>query len=158
MKLSRLLMAISGSMLFSFATAADNADLLKPFPEATADETRYVIELPKLPNEENVKVQLIAGKTVEVDCNRQSFGGEISEENIEGWGYSFYKISELVGPMTTLMGCPEDSKHDAFVPMQDSPLVRYNSNLPLVIYAPKDVEVKYRIWQADVLEMNAPEK
>lgn len=157
MKLSKFLMAISGAMLFSVA-AANDAEALKPFPEATADETRYVIELPKLANEEAVKVQLIAGKTIEVDCNLQSFGGQISEETVEGWGYGYYKVSDLTGPMSTLMGCPEDSKHDAFVQMQDSPLVRYNSKLPLVIYAPKDVEVKYRIWQADVLKIDAPSK
>lgn len=28
-------------------------------------------------------------------------------------------------------------------------LLRYNSKLPIVIYAPKDMEVKYRIWKAD---------
>ena len=154
MKLSRLLMTISGAMLISI-TAANGSDILKPFPAASKGETRYVIELPTLANEDAVKVQLIAGKTIEVDCNYQSFGGKISEENLEGWGYSFYKISDLMGPMSTLMGCPEDSKHDAFVTMQDSPLIRYNSKLPIVIYAPEDVSVKYRIWQADVLEMDA---
>ncbi len=27
-------------------------------------------------------------------------------------------------------------------------LLRYNSKLPIVVYAPKDVEVRYRIWSA----------
>jgi ecotin len=26
--------------------------------------------------------------------------------------------------------------------------VRYNSKLPIVVYAPTDVEVRYRIWSA----------
>jgi ecotin len=26
--------------------------------------------------------------------------------------------------------------------------VRYNSRLPLVIFAPTDVEVRYRVWRA----------
>lgn len=157
MKLSKLLMAISGSMLISVATA-NTTDILKPFPAAEADETRYVIELPQLADEDAVKVQLIAGKTIEVDCNVQRFGGEISEQDLEGWGYNFYKVSELTGPMSTMMACEDESKHDAFVSMNDMPLIRYNSKLPIVIYAPKDVEVKYRIWQADVLEMKALEK
>lgn len=157
MKLSRLVMAISGAMLFSVATA-NTTDILKPFPAAEANETRYVIELPKLADEDNVKVQLIAGKTIEVDCNNHRFGGEISEENLEGWGYNFYRVSELTGPMSTLMGCGEESKHDEFVTMGDSPLIRYNSKLPIVIYAPKDVTVKYKIWQADVLELEAIKK
>lgn len=157
MKLSRLVMAISGAMLFSVATA-NSTDELKAFPAAKDHEIRYVIELPKLADEENVKVQLIAGKTIEVDCNRQSFGGSIREENLEGWGYNFYTVSELIGPMSTLMGCPEGSKHDEFVAMSEMPLIRYNSKLPIVIYAPKDVTVKYKIWQANVLELEAAEK
>jgi ecotin len=28
-------------------------------------------------------------------------------------------------------------------------LVRYNSRLPLVIYVPEGVEVRYRVWRAD---------
>jgi len=28
-------------------------------------------------------------------------------------------------------------------------LIRYNSLLPIVVYAPKGVEVRYRIWCAD---------
>jgi ecotin len=27
-------------------------------------------------------------------------------------------------------------------------LIRYNSRLPLVVYAPEGVEVRYRIWTA----------
>lgn len=57
--------------------------------------------------------------------------------------------------MSTLMACLDDTKHEAFVSMQDAPLIRYNSKLPVVIYAPEDVTVKYRIWQADVLELDA---
>jgi len=28
-------------------------------------------------------------------------------------------------------------------------LIRYNSRLPIVVYVPEDVEVRYRIWSAD---------
>lgn len=154
MKLSRLLVTLSCALMFSFASA-NSADTLKPFPAAEEGSVRYVIELPELSDESAVKVQLIAGKTIEVDCNRQSFGGNFAEENLEGWGYSYYNISELTGPMTTLMACGDDAKHEEFVAMQDSPLVRYNSKLPIVIYAPEDVTVKYRIWQANILENDA---
>ena len=27
-------------------------------------------------------------------------------------------------------------------------LIRYNSRLPIVVYAPEDYEIKYRIWTA----------
>jgi ecotin len=28
-------------------------------------------------------------------------------------------------------------------------LIRYNSRLPVVVYVPEGVEVRYRIWRAD---------
>ncbi len=47
------------------------------------------------------------------------------------------------------MACPDDSRKQAFVQVGGEPqLVRYNSKLPLVIYAPADMEVRYRIWSA----------
>ena len=36
---------------------------------------------------------------------------------------------------------------DKFVSAQPQ-LVRYNSRLPLVVYAPEGYEVRYRIWKA----------
>jgi ecotin len=30
----------------------------------------------------------------------------------------------------------------------DGFLLRYNSKLPVVLYVPKDVEVRYRVWSA----------
>lgn len=159
MTLSRLFMAISGAMIFSIASAAtDTTETLKPFPEAEKGSTRYVIELPELKDESIAKVQIIAGKTTEIDCNTRSFGGSITEENLEGWGYNYYKVSELTGPASTLMACLDNTVQEGFVAMQDAPLIRYNSKLPVVIYAPEDVTVKYRIWQADVLELDAPQQ
>lgn len=39
--------------------------------------------------------------------------------------------------------------HAIFVPVVgDGYLLRYNSKLPIVIYAPKDIEVRYRVWSA----------
>ena len=30
----------------------------------------------------------------------------------------------------------------------DGFMLRYNSKLPIVLYVPKDVEVRYRVWSA----------
>lgn len=158
MRLSHLLITVALMLSPSALAETEVKNILEPYPEAKSDEIRYVIELPKLLNEDNVKIQLTAGKTIAVDCNRHSFGGAISEVNLEGWGYTYYKVSELIGPRSTRMACGNENKQDEFVSMSDSPLVRYNSKLPIIIYAPKDVVVKYRIWQADVLELNATAK
>ncbi len=36
--------------------------------------------------------------------------------------------------------------------------VRYNSKLPIVVYAPKDIDVNYRIWQAGTTTARAEQK
>lgn len=134
----------------NLSTAA--ADDLKAFPAAEKGMVRYVLQLPKAEDESAFKVELIVGKTVRVDAgNRYFFGGKIEEETIEGWGYTRYLVREL-GPMAgTLMAIdPDAPKVDRFVALGGYPyLIRYNSRLPIVVYAPQDVEVRYRIWRAE---------
>jgi ecotin len=44
---------------------------------------------------------------------------------------------------------PNAPKVNRFVTLGGKPyLIRYNSRLPLVVYAPEGVEVRYRIWSA----------
>jgi ecotin len=131
------------------AACATPPAALKPFPQAEAGQTRHVVALPALENEADQRVELIVGKTMEVDCNTRWLGGELQEKTVQGWGYSYYQLDQLGPGASTLMACPEDSRRQAFVPLRGEPmLLRYNSQLPLVIYTPVDVEVRYRIWSA----------
>ncbi len=99
--------------------------------------------------EDAFKVEIIAGKTLEADCNQQRLGGELEEHTLEGWGYSYYRLDKVSGPMSTMMACPGQKKEQRFIPVVgEGFLLRYNSKLPIVVYAPKDVEVRYRIWSA----------
>lgn len=51
--------------------------------------------------------------------------------------------------MATLMACPDQDLTEQFVQLGGNDfLLDYNSRLPIVVYTPSDVEVKYRIWQA----------
>ena len=135
----------------SFVSAAPAADNMKAFPPAEKGMVRYVLQLPEQADEFAFKVELIVGKTVQVDAgNRYFFGGKIAEETIEGWGFPRYNVSAL-GPMAgTLMAVdPNAPKVDRFVTLGGEPyLIRYNSRLPIVVYAPEGVEVRYRIWSA----------
>lgn len=127
------------------------ADGLAAFPSAEKGMMRHVLRLPQKDDEDAFKIELIVGKTVKVDAaNQYFFGGKIEEQNIQGWGYVCYRISEL-GPMAgTLMAAdPGAPKEDRFVALGGEPyLVRYNSRLPLVVYAPEGVTVRYRVWSA----------
>ncbi|MBN9479439.1 MAG: serine protease inhibitor ecotin [Bordetella sp.] len=126
---------------------AGNSDL-KAFPPAAAGQTRHVINLPAQADEDALKVELILGKTKTVDCNRQVFGGQLQTRTAEGWGYDYYVLPALGNAASTLMGCPPGSERQAFVTTAEQPLIRYNSRLPVVVYTPSDVEVRYRVWRA----------
>jgi len=131
--------------------AGEAADNLKAFPPAEPGMARLVLLLPAQADESALKVELVVGKTVEVDGhNRYFFGGTIEEQTIEGWGFTAYRVGAL-GPMAgTLMAVdPAAPKVPRFVTLGGDPfLVRYNSRLPLVVYVPEGVEVRYRIWAA----------
>ncbi|MFK8397077.1 serine protease inhibitor ecotin [Pseudomonas sp. BGr12] len=132
----------------TFANAAKLEDVA-PYPKAEDGFVRQVIHLPKEAQEENFKVEILAGKTLTVDCNRQRLGGTLEEKTLEGWGYSYYRLDKVSGPASTLMACPDGKTRQDFVPVVgDGFVLRYNSKLPIVIYAPKDVEVRYRLWSA----------
>jgi ecotin len=139
-------------LLFLFAVPAGQAaDNMKAFPAAGEGMVRYVLQLPAQADEIGFKVELIVGKTVETDAgNRYFFGGRIEEETIKGWGFTRYTVSRL-GPMAgTLMAVdPNAPKVARFVTLGGAPfIIRYNSRLPVVVYVPEGVEVRYRIWTA----------
>ena len=139
-------------MLFLMAVPAGQAaDNLKAFPPAEEGMVRYVLQLPRQADESAFKVELIVGKTVQVDeQNRYFFGGKIEAETIKGWGFTRYKVSKL-GPMagTRMAVDPNAPKVARFITIGGDPyIIRYNSRLPIVVYVPEGVEVRYRIWTA----------
>jgi ecotin len=137
------------AMLLSAASAAFAAEDLKAFPPAESGMVRYVLQLQEQPDESTYKVELIIGKTVRIDPqNRYFFGGQIEAETIQGWGYTRYVVSKL-GPMAgTLMAVDPDAPTvERFIALGGEPyFVRYNSRLPIVVYAPEGVDVRYQIW------------
>jgi len=140
-----------GLIIAGLATVVQAAKLeeVAPFPKPEQGFTRQVIHLPSQPQEENFQVEILAGKTLTVDCNRQRLGGILEEKNLEGWGYPFYRLEKVIGPMSTMMACPDGKSKKDFVPVVgDGFLLRYNSKLPIVLYVPEDVDVRYRLWSA----------
>lgn len=137
--------------LFFAITSALAADTMKAFPLADEGKVRYVLHLPKRADESAYKVELIVGRMVLVDDkNHYFFSGTIEEETIQGWGFPRYTVS-MLGPMGgTLMAIdPDAPKVNRFITRGGEPyIIRYNSRLPIVVYAPEGVEVRYRIWKA----------
>lgn len=71
---------------------------------------RFVLELPKQEDESSFKVELLVGKTRELDReNRYFFAGTLVEETIEGWGFPQYVLTELCPMAGTLMAVDQKS-------------------------------------------------
>jgi ecotin len=142
-----------GMLLAAFALVriGAGADNMKAFPAAANGLKRYVLNLPQTENEADLKVELVIGKTVPVEPNNKYFfGGKVETKMAEGWGFPYYVVSKL-GPLAgTLMAVdPAAPKVERFISIRgETPLLRYNSKLPVVVYAPEEVEVRYRVWRA----------
>jgi ecotin len=134
---------------------------MKAYPAAKTGMTRWVLNLPKQQDETAFKVELIIGKTLLLDKgNRYFFGGKITRKVIKGWGFYRYIVNKL-GPMAgTMMGIdPNTPKVERFITLGGAPyLIRYNSRLPVVVYVPNNVEVRYRIWRAGKQQKMQPSK
>ncbi|TCM67252.1 ecotin [Acinetobacter calcoaceticus] len=141
------------------ATASDSKKLkdVAPYPIATKDSNRNVIWLAPQKDEALYKVEIVATKSGMKDCNNIWFGANLTEKPLEGWGYNYYNITEVKGPMSTQRGCMNNSKTKTNLPIQlgDKSIVRYNSKLPIVVYAPNDVTISYRIWSAPQVTQSA---
>ncbi|MDF7669648.1 serine protease inhibitor ecotin [Orbaceae bacterium ESL0721] len=127
-----------------------NLNSVAPFPEAKAGYTRYVVNVPKKGDEDNFRVELIIGKNSEVDCNLHKLAGTIKKEELQGWGYYYYVVEGVDrnnGMVSTMMACPTTETKTEFVTLNHSlAVLDYNSKLPIVVYAPSDLQVKYQIW------------
>ena len=130
------------------ASGAEHLEL-KAFPAAEEGMERYVIVLPqKERGEENAfKVELIPGKTMLTDgVNLMRLGTTIEARALKGWGYTYYAVIGKDVAMSTLMAPPEGARKVEKFVAGKSLLIRYNSRLPIVVYAPKGQELRYRIW------------
>jgi ecotin len=118
------------------------------FPAAKPGFKRSMIQVPAQGDDMNFKIEFFVGKDMEVDCNHHSMMGKIEEKDLQGWGYNYYEVDSKDETMSTLMACLDGKKTKKFV-TTPSVLTRYNSRLPIVIYHPENLEVRYRIWSAD---------
>jgi len=140
-----------GLLLIGGAARADEHPELKAYPPAQEGMVRFVIALPhkERGEEDDFRVEIVVGKTLRTDgVNRVRLANAIETRTIEGWGYPYYEVTGSSETISTLMAPPEGAEPvETFVtaaPIQ----VRYNSRLPIVVYAPQGFEVRYRIWRA----------
>jgi len=120
---------------------------LKAFPATLAGHQRHVIELPALPNEDDHKLELIGGRAMTVDCNARGMDGRFEARDVRGWGYTYWVLQSKGQVRSTMMMCPPGSEKPGFVPAEPL-LVRYNSKLPVVVFVPDGMTLRWRVWSA----------
>ena len=131
---------------------AEAAKQLKSFPDTKEEYDRYVIYLPEHDNEETVRLELIPGITKEVDCNTHWLTGDFDTEEVEGMGYEYIVFESNGDIASTRMACPDDELTEKFIAAQGH-FGRYNSKLPVVVFVPKGIELKYKTWKAQDMKI-----
>lgn len=129
----------------------DDSHWQKAYPAATPGMKRIVIHLEAQPDESAWKIELEVGKVMETDgVNHLGGGAKIEEKTVQGWGYTYFEAKAQGGMFSTKIGVrPGTPKVTRFVTMTSTGPIRYNSGLPVVVYVPADLEVRYRLWKAE---------
>lgn len=167
-KISALMLSLAAAGCISggvFA-AEKTSENIAPFPKAEKGMVRQVIDLPERQDEASYKVELVIGQTLDVDCNKHQLAGKFERKTLEGWGYDYYTFESAknadgsVMYTSTMMACPDGKKEKKFVTanLGENGMLNYNSKLPVVVYAPENIDVKYRLWKADETLVSANKK
>ena len=150
LSLSGALLAACAQAPMTTASATPNPAAqkeLKAFPATLAGHVRHVIELPALADEAAHKLELIGGKAMTVDCNTRGMDGRLEPRDVPGWGYTYWVLQSQGQVRSTMMACPPGTEKPGFV--QAEPLlVRYNSKLPVVVFVPEGMALRWRVWNA----------
>lgn len=150
-KLTITILFIFFGIIANVTNAAEHPQL-KAFAQAPAGMQRIVIVLPhkERSEEDAFKVELLPGKMMNTDgVNRVRLNAQIEAKPLKGWGYTYYDVTGGDQGMSTKIGVPAGTQMIKSFVAGQSITVRYNSRLPIVIYAKKDMQVRYRIWRAD---------
>ncbi len=151
MRLAFATSVILGALLHISVATASGKLPLDAFPAAEDGMQRFVIELPDKARgeEDSFKVELVAGKQVLTDgVNVYRLASSIEPKTLQGWGYTYYDVTGSGEVLGTLMAPPEGTPMVERFVMGKPILIRYNSRLPIVVYAPVEYQLRYRIWQA----------
>jgi ecotin len=136
-------------LLLNTAAMAYQTNDINMYPTAKEGYEQKIIQLDTLTNEDQYMVELFVGKKTMVDaCNRFGLMGEWQQQDVQGWGYHYYEFNSDSEIISTLIGCLDSTMQEKLV-IGKGNLIRYNSQLPIVVYVPKGTELQYKIWSTN---------
>ncbi len=144
----------SGALAWAPAEASPRPDL-RAYPPAAPGERRWFISVDTPPGAPagpavDQRVELVIGRPMLVDCNRHLLQGALVEETVPGWGYPLFRVKGGSQLVSTRMACPGQARRREFVVLGGAPaLVPVNPRLPIVVVAPKELEVRWRLWRPE---------
>jgi ecotin len=144
-------LSVLSALLVAAPVGAAPLPDLRPYPPAAPGERRWFIRV-EAPAGAPVdqRVEVIIGRSMVVDCNRHLLQGSLVEETVPGWGYPMFRVTGGRQVVSTRMACPGMAPKRTFVTLGGTTtLVPVNPKLPIVVVAPKDLEVRWRLWRAD---------
>ncbi|ORC88079.1 putative ecotin [Trypanosoma theileri] len=110
--------------------------LLDPLKDAEAERDDYMLEL-------------LPGRIERVDTvNRHFISGSVTAHEVPGHNYTYYTVK--LGPVvaaTRYAPLPGVMPVEKFVSLKSPQLIHYNSGVPVVVYLPKDAQLRYRLWK-----------
>ncbi|MCT8986423.1 hypothetical protein N4T56_07905 [Shewanella sp. KJ10-1] len=68
----------------------------KMYPAPQANMVQHIITLPKLNNESEYLIEIQVGQNKLVDCNKVKLIGEIQTLSLDGWGYRYYQVNNIM--------------------------------------------------------------
>ncbi|MDR1517183.1 MAG: hypothetical protein LBS52_03645 [Dysgonamonadaceae bacterium] len=92
-----------------------------------------------------LKFEIVAGKTVEVDCNDHVLTGDFEKRSMRD-GYIYYVFNSDGNIVSTTKACPDNSLQTKFV-KGPGLLFDYDNRNPVIVYTPNGIDARYRVWE-----------
>ena len=142
-----MLLGISFSCTSNQVIAQEKPDTQSP--KTNLETKRFEVQLPKLTDEKDTKVEFFVGKIMPIDCNSHHLIGEIKTK--ENGTQAYYEFETKGDVISTLMGCIDYPLKDEFV-YAKSIVLDYNSRLPILFKIPDGFQIKYKVLTASAFQ------